>query len=532
MSEPTLPLSPSSEISAVARAVSAVSTTKLLLLVTGLLRTSAIAATFGSGTLTDAFFIAYFIPEMVHLRLMSPLVGAFVPVMVGSLAKGDREEARRLVWTLMHWTLLLSAAVAVAGYLATGPIVAAVAPGFSQETRGLACGIAWILLPMALLTTSAALVESVLGAHRRFLVSAFAPVVFNLVVVASLFVFGSRFGIRGLAWAFLFASGCQLALQIPSFRRLGLPHGGFLSLRHPAVRRVLWLMAPLFLDNLVGLAIRFVENNLASRLETGSVSALGFALRLYGVPVGLFALGVVTVILPFLSMHHATEDRNQFRRITAFGMRGLLLVCLPITVAFLLLSRDIVAVFYQHGVFDAASVDTASGIFRLLSIGLIGQGLTLYFCKVLYALHNTMAILRISVVVAVVNIAFDLLAVRGMGIGAIALGASIAWTLDAILLFAVLARYRGVVDVRGARSYLVRVGAAGAGMAVAIFVADLFVAPGPGGARDALVRCALLGGIGGVTFLAACLALRIRELGELWKILRRRPAGPAPGGTA
>jgi putative peptidoglycan lipid II flippase len=388
----------------------------------------------------------------------------------------------------------------------------------------------WIVLPMIFFTTSAVVVQGALEAHKRFTISAIAPVLFNLCVLAGAWILGRRFGIEGLAYGFLFGSVVQLAVQLPSFHRLGLAPGLYLDLKHPAVRQVLWLMLPIFLDNLVVITVRFVENNLASHLESGSISALGYALRLHGVPVGLFAYGLVTVILPYLSTHHETRNHDQFRKTSSFGMRGLLLLCTPIMVLFLLLARDIVDVIYRHEVFDEASAEVTAHVFRLLSIGLVAQGLTLYFCKVLYALRNTFVILKVSIFVATLNVLFDLVAVRYLGVGAIALGASLAWSANAAILFWILHRHGHALDVRGDAGFLVKIALAGIVTAVVVAGTDAAAGSAWNVLESSLGRCVILGGLGSVAFLAACAVSRIEELRYVTRLLRsRRPGGDTGG---
>lgn len=506
-----------SEHEAVVRSVSVVTLAKVLLLVTALGRSVAIAATFGSGMLTDAFFIAFFFPETIHSRLMGPLVGALVPVLVGCLARDERETARRLLWTVTHWVMIICAVCATVGYFATRQLVGLTAPGFDAATQRLAVELVWFLLPMVFFWTLATLVQSVLSAHKNFTVSALSPVLFNLVIIAAIFTLGVKLGIQGLAIGFVGGALVQFAVQIPAFRRLGLAHGMFFSPWHPALRNVAWLMFPIFLDTMTGLGVRFVENNLASQLATGSVSALGFALRLYMVPVGVFAAGLATVLLPYLSEHHAMDDRDSFRETTGFGIRSLTLVCLPITVVFLVLGPEIVSTFYLHGVFDDASAETTAGVFRLLAIGLTFQAMSLYFCKVLYALKSTLLIFWVSLATAAFNIGFDLLLVPTIGIAAIALGASLTWAAYAGSLGFILARRRQAFDAAALWPFLRRISIAVGAMTAVVFVLDRLL-----DGWGVFERAVVAGGVGGAVFVGACLVLRVRELVDLLGIVRKR----------
>jgi len=489
---------------------------RFLSMAASLVRSAMVAAAFGAGRVTDAFFVALFVPETIQLRLMGPLIGAFVPVLVQHLSLGDRRAAGRLIGTALLGTLALATAGAVAGFLVPGPLVAAIAPGFEPETQALAAGALRLLLPLAVFTTSATVLEGVLSAHRKFAVSALAPVLGSAATIACLAACGTASGVQGLALAFLLGGVVACAIQVPAFLRLGFRPERPLGLGDPAVRRILWLMLPIFGDQVVGLVVRCVENNLASRLDAGSISALGYALRLHGAPVAVFALGLGIVALPALASHHAREDGGRFRETAAAGLRCLTLICVPIAAFFLLASRDLVRLFYQYGSFDAAAVEDTARVLRWLTPGLLGQAAALFLCRALYAQERPGAILWTSAGTAAFNVAWDLATVPWLGVNALALGASLTWLLYAACLHRTLVRAPGMEGGWGLRSFFARVGVATGVMAAAVGLGGALLPSGGGAA----FRCAVLGAAGLAAFLPACAALGVREVTGLLRRLR------------
>lgn len=497
-----------SEYVQVARSVSTVSFARILFLGTSLLRTAAIAGTFGAGAHTDAFFVALFIPEILLQRLLTPLMSAFVPVFVEQLTGKKERSARRLVWTFGSWILLACLGYAVFGYLATELLVGSVASGLSSESKSLARGLVWILLPMVFFTSFSHFITGILGTYKRFAVSAFAPVVFNLVILGIILGFGKRFGIEALAVGFLLGAGVQLALQVPTFLRHAPRPGFFLRPSYAPAGQVLWLMVPILLDTLIGLGIRFVENNLASHLSAGSLSSLSYAVRLYGIPIAVFSSGLTTVIFPYLSTHFATDDATRFRKTMGAGLRALLLICIPISVLFIFYHLELVSLCCQYGVFDESSVERTARVFRFLVFGLTFQALSLFFCRVLYALKDTLVILRGSVVMAAFNVGFDVVMVPRFGVEAIALGAAFAWMVHASVLIVILARRHQVFDVVGFGSFAWRALLAGALLLLTCQGVEWLLP----GIDSPFFKALIGGGLGFGVFLTTCAALRVNEL--------------------
>src|SRR6185369_245970 len=291
------------------RALATVSSMTLLSRILGFARDFFVARIFGAGLLTDAFFVAFRIPNLLRRMFGEGAFSqAFVPILAEYRNREGAEQTRRLVdcvSTVLFVALVITAALG----MALAPVIVYItAPGFAPEpaTFSLTVAMLRITFPYILFISLVALAAGVLNTWSRFAVPAFTPVLLNVSMILGAVVFADRFDppVLALAWAVFVGGLLQLAFQLPFLARIGmLPRWRF-DLKHPGVRRILKLMAPALFGVSVSQISLVINTIFASFLVTGSVSWLYYADRLMEFPAGMLGAALGTILLPSLSKHH------------------------------------------------------------------------------------------------------------------------------------------------------------------------------------------------------------------------------------
>jgi len=385
----------------------------LLSRVLGLLRDMVFANVFGAGSGTDAFFVAFKIPNFLRrLFAEGAFSQAFVPVLAEVKTQRGLAEVRRLVADVsgaLGAVLLLLTAVAL---LAAPGLVTLFAPGFLDEPGkfALTTEMLRITFPYLLFISLTALAGGILNTYGRFAVPAFTPVWLNVCMIAAAWWAAPLFAtpIVALAWGVFVAGAVQLLFQLPFLARLGLlprPRWGW---HDPDVKRILKLMLPAIFGSSVVQINLLLDTVIASFLVSGSVSWLYYSDRLVEFPLGVFGIALATVILPSLSQKHAAADPEAFARTLDWALRWVVLVGTAATVGLILLAGPLLTTLFQHGEFGPHDVRMAT-----LSLMAFGAGLPAFILvKVLapgfYARQDTRTPVRIGIYAMVANMALNL----------------------------------------------------------------------------------------------------------------------------
>ena len=434
------------------RTLATVSGMTMLSRVTGLIREFLIARAFGASAYTDAFFIAFRIPNLLR-RLFAE--GAFSQAFVPILAeyknqKGDQETkilADRVATVLM-WALLFTSVLGVAG---APVIVYFIATGLQSEPEAFAASVNMtrIMFPYIAFMGFVALSGGILNTWREFKVPAFTPVLLNLsFIVAALFVAPHMAQpIYALALAVIAGGILQLAIQVPSLIKIGmLPRLSFkpgAALADPGVRRVLKQMLPATFAVSVAQISLIINTNIASRLQNGSVSWLSYADRLMELPTGLLGVALGTILLPSLSRAHATGDKGEYSALLDWGMRLTFLLALPAAVALAVLSEPITSTLFHYGKFNEESVAMTGKALIAYGVGLIGLILVKILAPGFYAKQDIKTPVKIAIGVLVATQLMNLLFVPWIAHAGLALSIGLGACINAGFLYWGL-RQRGI----------------------------------------------------------------------------------------
>ena len=463
----------------------------------GLVRDTSFNAAFGANWMTDAFWVAFRIPNfMRRLFAEGSFSTAFVPVFTEIKEKRSHEDLKALVartsGTLGGVLLIVTALGMLLAPWFADAFSNTVKPVPGQHE--LIIHLLWWTFPFLLFVSLTALAAGALNSYHRFGLPALAPIILNICMIAGAW-WGSKVAhppIMAMGWAILAAGILQLLFLMPALAKLDLlsmPRWGW---NHPDVRKVMRLMVPTLIGSSVAQINLLFDTFVAAKLAPGSQSWLSAADRFLELPLGVFGIALGTVILPTLARHHVNTDRAAFSKSLDWGLRSTLMIIIPAMLGLMLLSVPLVATIFQHGRFDAFATRMAALSVFGLSFGLPAFALVKTVLPAFYARQDTRTPMRAGITALVANMVFTALLLAllyaqlpasaktagwvetlathpGLHF-ALGLASALSSYLNLILLWRWLRR-AGVYDSRpGWRSFLWRVGIANAAMAAFLLV--------------------------------------------------------------
>lgn len=448
------------------KTLATVSGMTMLSRITGLIREFLIARTFGASVYTDAFFVAFRIPNLLR-RLFAE--GAFSQAFVPILAEYKNQQGNRAtrtltdhVATVMFWALLV---VTVLGVVGAPTIVLLMASGFSADPLAMSLSVTMtrIMFPYILFMSLVALAGGILNTWQEFRVPAFTPVLLNLTFIAGALFLAPHLPqpVYALAIAVFIGGALQLWFQIPALRKIGmLPRIGInpvAALRDPGVRRVLKQMLPATFAVSAAQISLIINTNIASHLQDGSVSWLSYADRLMELPTALLGVALGTILLPSLSKAHACGDNGEYSSLLDWGLRLTILLATPAAIALMVLSEPITTTLFHYGKFDALSVTMTSRALVAYGVGLMGLILVKILAPGFYAKQDIRTPVKIGIGVLIVTQLMNIVFVPWIAHAGLALSIGLGATLNALFLYIGL-RHKGIYMPRaGWPAFLVRV---------------------------------------------------------------------------
>ena len=359
------------------KTLAAVSSMTLVSRILGFVRDLIIARIFGAGLATDAFFVAFRLPNLLRrLFAEGAFSQAFVPILAEYKNRRGDGDARLLVDHVAAFLALALFVVTLIGIVAAPAIIYATAPGFAHLPGkfDLTVDLLRITFPYIFFISLTAFAGGILNTYSRFSVPAITPALLNLSFIAFALWGAPHFDppVKALAWA-VFAGGiAQLAFQVPFLARIGLLPRFRLDFRDEGVRRVLRQMGPAVFGVSIGQVSLVINVIFASFLVTGSVSWLYYADRLMEFPTGLLGVALGTVLLPSLSRHYANRSTDEYSGLLDWGLRLTLLLAAPAAAALALLSVPLVTTLFHYGAFGAGDVIATRRAVIAYSLGLVG----------------------------------------------------------------------------------------------------------------------------------------------------------------
>lgn len=514
------------------KSASTVSLLTLASRITGLGRELLMASMFGASAVTDAFNIAFRIPNLFRrLFAEGAFSQAFVPVLAATREQQGDAATRLLVDRVASLLLLVLMLTSALGVVGAPLLVWAMAGGLQQEPSAYEAAVfmtRW-MFPYIAFMSMVALAAGVLNTWRRYALPAATPVLLNLSMMGAIWWGAPWFSRLGIAPIYAAAGGVmvggalQLAVQVYGLRRIGmLPRldWGLGALRaalaDPATRRIGTLMAPALLGVSVAQISLLVNTRIASHLAPGSVSWLTYADRLMEFPTALLGVALGVVLMPQLAAARAAQDAARYSAMLDWGLRLVVLLAMPCAVALLTFSRPLVAVLYHYGAFSVNDVQQTTLALMGYGVGLVGLVAIKVLAPGFYASQDIRTPVKIAIVVLLLTQVFNVLLVPSLQHAGLALAIGLGALLNALWLLLGLIRRGSYQPSPGWGLYGIQVVSASALLAGFLFWAGQaldWTALRANGLQRIALMAAVMAASGIIYFVAirAC-GLQVRKL--------------------
>jgi putative peptidoglycan lipid II flippase len=444
-----MPATPTNQLNMnLLRTLAAVSSMTLLSRIMGFAREALIARAFGAGAATDAFFIAFRLPNLLRrLFAEGAFSQAFVPVLAEYRNRRGEADTHILINRTATVLFVVLVAVTTLGILGSPLIILVTAPGFvaTPDKFQLTVELTRIVFPYILFLSLVSLSGGILNTWSRFQIPAFTPVLLNVSMILAATVAAPWFDppVLALGWGAFIGGVLQLALQVPALKHLGLLPRWDWNPHDPGVRRILKLMGPAAIGVSVAQISLLINTVFASFLPTGSVSWLSYADRLMEFPTGLLGVALGTILLPSLARHHADNDTVEYSKLLDWGLRMTLLLAAPSAVALGILAIPLISTLFFHGHFTAHDVEMTRRALVAYSLGLLGLILVKVLAPGFYARQNIKTPVKIAITTLLATQAMNLVFIGPFKHAGLALSIGLGACLNATILFTKL-RKQGI----------------------------------------------------------------------------------------
>lgn len=512
----------------IVKAAGVMSAATLISRVLGYVKDMILARYFGATGLSDTFFVAFRIPNLLReLFAEGSMSSAFIPVLTEYQTKHGSDEAKRLVRTAFTFILICVGVICLAGIILTPAIVTLIAPGFlsTPDKFSLTVFLTRLMFPFLLFISLASLVMGALNTRRAFFVPALAPAMLNItiIILVLLLVPGLKQPIVAVALGVTLGGFVQFAFQLPSFFRNGYDLSPEYGFAHPGLKKMSLLVLPATMGMAVAQINIFISTILASYLPQGSVTYLYYAMRLIQFPIGIFGVAMGMAALPALSEHAVKGDMDRLREDFSFALRLLFFITVPCMAGLIALREPIVNTLFQRGAFDSAATAGTAEALLFYSLGIWAVVGVRVVTATFYSLQDTKTPVKVAVIAMVTNIVMSVVLMGPLKHSGLAFANALASGLNFLLLFHFLRKRLGRIDARRIVLSFFKISAASLVMALSgsyITHGDIWRSSGrlfekAGYLSGAITVCAL-------TYLALCFLLKSDEMNYIYELIKKR----------
>lgn len=455
------------------KSLAAVSSMTMFSRVLGFARDAIVARVFGAGMATDAFFVAFKLPNLLRrIFAEGAFSQAFVPILAEYKSKQGDEATRVFVAYVSGLLTLALAVVTVLGMLAAPWVIMVTAPGFADtaDKFALTTQLLRITFPYILLISLASLAGAILNTWNRFSIPAFAPTFLNISMIGFALFAAPYFHppVLALAWAVTVGGVLQLVYQLPHLKKIGMLVLPRISFRDAGAMRVIKQMGPAILGVSVSQISLIINTIFASFLVSGSVSWMYYADRLMEFPSGVLGVALGTILLPSLSKSFASGNHDEYCRLMDWGLRLCFLLALPSAVALGILAKPLTVSLFQYGKFSAFDALMTQRALVAYSVGLMGLIVVKVLAPGFYSRQDIKTPVKIAIVTLIMTQLMNLAFIGPLKHAGLSLSIGLAACLNAALLYWQLRKQKIFTPQPGWMRFLVRLVVAVLVMAAAL----------------------------------------------------------------
>jgi len=405
----------------------------------GLFREIVSANFFGTTKIYDAFLISFMIPNFFRgLLAEGALTSSFIPVFTEYLSDENKKSQTKEIFNICFTLSLIFTFSLFILFFILSEIFTRI---LTFESKWF---YVWLLLkftfPYLIFISLSALYTGILNCYKSFFLPSISPVIldffwiFSLFYLTRFFRYGVEDKIFALCIGIIFGGIGQFLILVPSVRKLKYFPKISLNFSHPAIKKIGTLFLPMIIGVAVGPINLLVDYSLANLLSSGMVSGLWYSTRLYQLPLGIFGISISTAVLPWLSENHAKKEYEKFKENINYAFKILFLTLIPSTFILVFLKDEIVTFLFKRGMFDLNSVQLTSYPLLFYSIGIIFYGGISVITRCFYAFNDTRTPLKIGILSIFSNFILDIILMKFLNHGGIALSTTIVGLINFLLL--------------------------------------------------------------------------------------------------
>lgn len=423
--------------SKIVKAAGAISLATTFSRILGYIKDMILAKYFGATGISDVFFVAFRIPNLLReLFAEGSMSSAVIPVLKESQIKNGQEETQKIVKSLFTFIMIVVGIITILGIIFSPLIVKLIAPGFVENPQkfDLTVLLTRIMFPFLLFISLAALTMGTLNTNNIFFIPALAPCFLNIAIIIFIVGFSSLFfnPIISVAVGVTVGGALQWLVQTPTFYKNGFKFG--IAPFHSALKKIAILVIPTTIAMAVNQINIFVSTIIASFLPEGSVTYLYYSMRLIQLPIGIFGVAVGMAVLPTLSQHVAEGKKDIFTKDFTFSLKFLFFLTIPSTLGLMMLKEPIINTLFQRGVFDiTATINTAQALL-FYSIGIIGTVGSRTITATFYSIQDTKTPVICAATAMLTNVIVSIALMNSMQHKGLALAYSVAATVQFFML--------------------------------------------------------------------------------------------------
>lgn len=403
--------------------------------ITGFFRAFLIAYYFGSSGTTDAYFSAFKISNFFRQLLGEGALGnSFIPLYNKIEETEGENRGKEFIFSVLNLLFIFSSIVTILMIIFSNQIINLIVSGFPEDTKELASHLLKIMSFYFVFISLSGMIGAMLNNFRHFLVPAATSIFFNLAIIASAILCGQKYGIDALAWGVVVGGVLQFLVVLPTFFKIVKTYSLKINWKDPYIKKLILMTLPMLGGIMARQLNTVVDQWFASNLETGAVTALENATRLYLLPVGVFGVSLSTVIYPSLAQAVAKHKNDIAEKYIVKGLNILLFLVIPSILVLTIYSEDVVRLTLSYGKFGEEAVKVTANALLYYSIGLYFYTGIFLMTRAFYSMQNSAYPVVASIVSIIINIVLNFVFIKPFGYKGLALSTSIAAGVNFLML--------------------------------------------------------------------------------------------------
>lgn len=476
----------------------------------GFLREIVLAYFLGTSYVVDAYLMASSIPGILFGWLVS-LAVSYTPIYTDIRANAGRNRSEKYTSDLLSIVFLIAVACTLIGIIFSRFIVSVTAPGFNGEVYELTVKYLKISVLIVMFSAATQILTSYLNCNNRFIQSSLATLTIAIIPIVMIVVAGV-FGNNWLIYGIVLSNAFNFIIIYIFSRQIGYRYKFKIEF-NSEIKRAFIIVIPMFISSMISQINTFVDKSFASGLAEGSISALNYGAILRNFIISIFSIALTTMIYPLLSQAVAEKNMDKVKSILTKGVNIIIVLFVPITAGAIILAKPAVSFVFQRGEFDSISAVMTTTAFVMYSIGLLAVALRDVITKVFYSMQDTRSTLYIGAFAVGTNILLNIILVKVMGHGGLALATSISATISIPIFFIVLRKKIGPLGLRYSCLLFIKAAAATLIMGLCVYLSyRLFSANFGTGKLFTLLSIGVSAAIGGVIYLILMIFMRVKEM--------------------